>query len=349
MHQSLKDLPSRLVLDANVLLDATFVSDGVARRAVGLLSTLGFSPVVDEATEQEALGILSKLRRRVGLSFNPEALLTNYIGAMRILRVPPANPMLGGGVNRSDRHIAAAARQYNAWVLTGDAPLIVECERAGISARFPWDVLMEAAASRSGLPDLDQIIRVVMPTRETGLIFGRVFPGSWRGLRSVGRFTVCDVENVGRVYYDTHTEQWVFEMAFGASVGAKISLADEGPWAVCGSYQLGGTGGHGRITIRAGRFPSTIVGATQGTLKRLMSATPGRISFGSTVEGGEHLNGHLRAVVVGPQVMGKDTWKAIIAIKEGAPNPYDSDALERVLNTMQTLQVSQLSEADLRQ
>lgn len=331
MHNSLKDLPKRVLIDTNVLLDAAFVTNGAARRSLALLNQLGYSPVIDEMIEREAICILEKFGKSFFPAFNFSKVLSDHISVADVLRLPPSKPISNTSVKSHDVHVVSAANKYGAWVLTGDLELVVQLLTDGFQARLPFDVIMEAATADGTDPSLEDIIRVVAPTRQSGMLFGRVIAGGWAGRNSIGKFTVCDMEKVGRVFYDTQSEEWVFEMPIGVSVRAKCSIQNGEQWAVCGSYRFPSAGKGGNLFIRAGQYPSKIFSARKSTLKSIASSSPGTTNIGSSVKNQDHWNGYLRSVVIGPQGMSKDTWKAIVAIPEGAPNPYDSNALSRVL------------------
>jgi len=336
MHNSLRGLPKRVLIDTNVLLDAAFVTNGAARRSLALLHQLEYSPVIDEMIELEALRRLDELK-----AFCPALdlgkIFSDHINAAGILRLPPAMPISKTSVRAHDVHVVSAAHRYDAWVVTGDVDLNVRLCTDGIGVRLPFDVIMEAATADGADPDLNDIIRVVAPTRQSGMLFGRVIAGHWAGMKSVGSFTVCDVENVGRLFYDTQTEEWAFEMPIGVSVRVKCPLQVNEQWAVCGSYKLPGPGKEGLVFIRAGMHPSTRCTASKRTLKNITSPSAGISSYGHSVNNHDHWNGHLRSVVIGPQGMSSNTWKNIIKIPEGAPNPYDNDMLTRVLERVGSL------------
>ena len=258
MHNSLNGLSKRVLIDTNVLLDAAFVTNGSARKALALLDHLGYSPVIDEMIELEAVRILEKYRQFFYPAFDVAKVLSDYISVARILRLPPAKQISDTSVSAHDVHVVSAAAQYGAWVLTGDLALNVQLRADDIESRLPFDIIMEVATADGTDPGLDDIIRVVSPTRQSGMLFGRVITGSWAGMRSVGSFTVCDMKNVGRLYYDTQTEEWIFDMRIGVSVRVTCPLQEGEQWAVCGSYKLPGAGKRGALFIRAGQYPSTI-------------------------------------------------------------------------------------------
>lgn len=331
MHNSLTNLPARVIIDTNVLLDAVFVSNGAARKSLLLLSQLGYAPVIDEMIELEANRILEKYRIAFHPSFDFANTLSDFISFAHILRLPPAKRIRNTKVNRHDVHVVSAAVHYEAWILTGDIALNVQLQADGRQARLPFDVIMEAATANGADPELNDIFRVVSPARRSGMLFGSIITGNWAGMNSVGSFTVCEMENVGRLFYDTQSEEWVFEMPVGVSARVRCSLQKDEQWAVCGSYKLPGAGRKGMLSIRAGQYPTTIYSGSESTLKSITAILPGVTSIGHSSNGQDHWNGHLRSVVIGPQGMKSATWRQIVATPEGAPNPYDSGALSRVL------------------
>lgn len=316
------------MLDTNVALDGTFVADGYARRAVARLRELGFRPVIDEAIEREAKGILAKLRARLNLCFEPATSFDRFLRAQGVTKLPAAPAGLGAGVHRSDAHVASAARHYGAWVLTSDAVLASECIKSSIAVRLPWDVVAAGGLAVT----LQGVIRVMPPAADKGLIFARVIPGNWAGRRIAAHFTVCDVENVGTLFYAGDAEEWVFASKAGPMVRVPGPLSTNEIWVLCATYTIPAKLNTGNVTLRAatvsGRSPSP--GVAVPTV-RFSSTGPGRLSFGHRVDGTAHWNGYLRCVVIGPQSLSGETWRAILTVPEGAPNPFDADALERVL------------------
>jgi hypothetical protein len=65
--------------------------------------------------------------------------------------------------------------------------------------------------------------------------------------------------------------------------------------------------------------------------------TSNKIQVGAALAGQHFWIGYIRALVIGPQSMSAETWRAIVAIREGAPNPYDEDALAHELSVLRTM------------
>jgi hypothetical protein len=178
------------------------------------------------------------------------------------------------------------------------------------------------------------IFRRVPLTRYSGTIFARVITGSWGGMKNVGQFTVCDVENVGRLFFDTHSEEWAFSMPMGIKAKLRSPVSSNETWAVCASYRLPGTANRGKVSLHVGRYPNIVQSCSERTLKNLPPLGVQRTQVGAALNQEHFWNGHVRALVVGPQNMSSETWKAIVAIPEGAPNPYDENALAHELGML---------------
>lgn len=353
MHQSLSNLPNKVIVDTNVLLDAAFVSDGLARKSIIALQRLGLSLLLSEGVANEGADKLEFFAKQLELDFAPIDYWIRYLNSIALERIPSVDPVLGFGVNKSDQHVAAVARQHHAWILTGDAPLVMEAQKLGLSARFPWDVLMECALQEGRYEDIGNFIRVVPPGDRCGLIFARVLPGAWSGLKDVGRFTVCDIENVGRIYYDTQSSEWKFDLQTRNSVSLKWILASDRPTIVCGTYSFNETSSGGVLRLRASDGAQRNQANKEKIERPLTGNAPGSMSFGHTVGREDYWNGYLRSIVIGPQGVSDKTWKALTSIPEAAPNPYDADGLRRSLRLLNRLiqadegQIAALSEHQL--
>jgi hypothetical protein len=181
---------------------------------------------------------------------------------------------------------------------------------------------------------LHHIFRVAPLNGTAGSIFARVLPGSWAGRTSAGEYAICDIEGIGCLYYDTRRGEWIFELRSGPVVAIKKQLGERESWAVCATYSLPATAKRGRIALMVGSSQTEPARVSTNTLKGLAHLTSRRIQVGSMLNGARNWNGHMRALVVGPQPVNAETWKAIISIPEAAPNPYDANALRHSLWTL---------------
>lgn len=335
MHQALTALTNRVVIDTNVLLNAAFVADSSAQNSIKQLSILGFSVVIDEAIDDEALLILRRLRIKLGLPYDPIEIFRSYLMSSRILCLP-ASPLLRvKQVNKADQHVIGAASHYNAWVLTGDIKLAAQCQKQQIATRLPWDVIMEAATRENRDPPLHYIFRVAGISSSKGSFFARVVPGSWGGMKSVGCFTVCDVENIGRIYYDSFSAEWVFSTVLGIDVKLKCPVEPNEHWIVSASYEIGGPGSIGTATLRAARPLGQSIQNNISLKGKISALTPGEIAFGHSCHRNDHWNGYLRRIVLSPIAIDAKGWRALVAVPEAAPDPAAGNILEAALLQVQ--------------
>lgn len=336
MHQTLSTLPSRVVLDTNVLLNATFVADSSARYSIEQLNVLGFSPIIDEAIEDEAFLILRRLRIKLGLVYDPLEIFRSYLATSRILCLPRSHQFhIDKHVNRADQHVIGAASHYNAWVLTGDIKLTAQCQQLQIATRLPWDVIMEAATQEKRDLPLHYVLRVVGISSTNGSFFARIIPGSWAGMKCVGHFTVCDVENIGRIYYDSFTEDWVFSTALGDEVRLRCPLAPNEHWIISATYEIGGRGCAGSVTLRAAQPMGTSIQNNITVKGKFSAPTPGTITFGHSISQNDHWNGHIRRIILSPVAIDSKGWRALVKVPEAAPDPAASNVLEAALQRVQ--------------
>jgi hypothetical protein len=305
-------------------LDAAFWSDSVARRALATLQASGRPIIIEELIENEALKILAKRRIELGLSFDPgEHFKAFTAGFLHV----PASDLVQVEVNKADKPVARAAVHYKATILTQDAPLVAECLADDISAQFPWNIIVANGAA----PPAEEILRIVRPGRRIGTIFARVTPGGWLGMKDVGEFTVADVEHIGRLWFDSSSEEWVFDGVQSARM--KFSAVGKGQSLICVTYDLPSSGS-GKIILRAfspksgDKDTRTVV-----TLKKLKN-DGGQVRIGSSFAGQAYWNGYVRHLTVSPEGMSSEKWKPICDVPDAAPNPLNAAALNRGLLAM---------------
>lgn len=337
MHQSLTALPRRVVIDTNVLLNASFLADGSSRYSLKQLNRLGFSLIVDQAIEDEATLVLRRLRIKLGLQYDPVAVFRAYLEQSRILSLPRAAPFSSKRINKADHHIIGAAAHYDAWVLTGDIKLSAQCQGLHIATRLPWDVIMEAATKDKRNPPLHYIVRVAGISATSGSFFARVLPGNWAGRVSMGRYTVCDIQNVGRIYYDTSTEEWVFSTTMGAETRLKCPLEPNQNWIVSASYELGTRDSSGTATLRAAQPFGQSFQNNISFKGKISAPTPGTITFGHAVNKSDHWTGYVRQIVLSPIPLDSKSWRALVRVPEAAPDPTASNILEAALSRVRIM------------
>lgn len=332
MNQSLKDLPKPVVVDTNVLLNACFVGGSSARTAMTLLPKLGFTLLINDTITGEAANIFERYRSKHNLKFDPRVLLRWYLEASHIEHRREAFHEDIPGINRQDQHVVSAALHYAAWILTGDARLALECHRLQIPVRFPWSVVQESERSGGANSSANSTIHVgAGVSRSAGTLFARVCIGPWAATQAPGNFTVCDVENVGRLCYNNTSTAWVFEMATGELVSAACKVHPGANWTACGTYKRSRDPSQLSVTVRAGQLGAPGTQNTAELHAGINAQGPGAMAFGSSVHHTDFWNGWLQTVAVCPQPLSSDNWRATLEVSDAAPNPYDDNTLESAL------------------
>lgn len=331
MYRPLPAPKQRVVVDTNVLLNAAFLEGGSADLAIAELRRRGIPMVIDEAIENEAELVLSRLRVKLALNFNPFEIFKLFVRASGTLVLPRAGPVGGKHVNRADRHVIGAASKYGAWVLTGDFKLASECVGHAIEARLPMDAIIEGAFLTGRNHPLHLFLRVAGVSAKNGSFFARVIPGGWAGRPEINsKFTICHVENLGRLYYDSAPEEWVFSMALGNEVRLHCKIKPDEQWIVSASYDI--SEGKGNATLRAAQ-PGEPVSPTKNiSINGVFAAlSPGEITFGLSCAKLDSWNGHIRNVTISPVGIVSKAWRALVKVLEAAPDPSSGDVLEKAL------------------
>jgi hypothetical protein len=212
---------ARVLIDTNVLLGTVFIEDGIARRAVRSVQSLGHIVYCDEISYGEAIHRLDQARRRLALTYDPIALFERLVCQLGILFVPPADPIIPTGIHRHDRHIPRAAGEFATWVMTDDVELQLALTAAGFEAKNSFEVL-EAARQRGAPPATEPSLPARTPAAPPGPVKGWVMawvtPGPWAGGPPSGHRTVVDIPGFGRVSYNTNTTAWEAEFRFAAQI-----------------------------------------------------------------------------------------------------------------------------------
>ncbi len=293
---------------------------------------MGYQPIIDQSIEHEAIDILERLKAKCKLGYDPTALIAPYLASSSILSLPSAPFIECRGVNSADRHIYSAAKNYNAWVLTGDVRFMAQCTSQGVAARVPFDVLMESALRDGINPPLQYVARYAGICRDQGSVFARVAPGSWAGMEDVGTFTVCEIENVLTLAYDSRRSGWLLSIRDGEEGFAYLPIENGGQGlVVSGSFKIPQDASKGKASLRI--YSAT--GAEKAIGFELSggpsAGAPGSVTFGHNVDRQNHWNGYIRCVIVSPNQMNADTWKALKANPDSTPDPASGNILEAAL------------------
>jgi predicted nucleic acid-binding protein len=330
MFQTLKELPSRVILDTNIVLNAAFVEGSSSRHSIEQLNKLRYYPVIDQAIADEAIRVLVRLRRELNLAYDPLKIFRDYLAESKILTLPSAPLIQCRPINKADRHVIGAACQYGAWVLTGDIKLAGQCHGFHVATRLPWDVIFESYLGDDLTPPVHYVFQIAGVSSRTGSIFARIVTGGWGGACTGGHYTVCDVQNIGRLYYDSSTSEWVFSTVLSAEARLKCALSGNQEWLLSVSFDVA-TSGAGGLTLRAAQPHGDSAQSNVSFRGAFPGIGPGQITFGHTIHHNDHWNGGIKRVVLRPVSIDAKGWRALVTVPEAAPDPASSNILEAAL------------------
>lgn len=328
MYQPLSGLQLRVVIDTNVLLNATFVAESNARRALESLYQRGYSLVIDAAIEAEAIDQLRRLSKKLRLHYDPVQIFRAYLQSLQILSLPHADPYYVGSINKADLVVVGAAIHYQGWILTGDTKFAAECQTVDVITRQPFDVITSIELLEKRELPLDHFLTVKGISQFQGSLFARVVVGP---VLSMSNFAVCDVENLGCIYYAGSISSWVFETSMGEKVALKCHAKPEQHWIVSVSYELSRNNGAMTATLRAAEPLGDTFSQNRTLKKMIQAASPGVVAFGHRANHRDFLNGCLRRVVISTSTINSKAWKAIVSIPELSPDPSVNNVLESAL------------------
>ncbi|PTB89057.1 hypothetical protein C9927_02220 [Pseudidiomarina aestuarii] len=263
MHRSLDQLGRIVLIDTNVLLNGCFVEQSAASFSVRWLQESGYSLMIDKSVEEEASRILNTLQTKLKLDYNPIQVLRAYVKFMNIVTVKSTDLTRSRYINRADQHVFSAAMQFHAWILTADIKFAAELQQTKCDCRLPSDIVMETLTKDDNKQLINYMFRFIGLVNNRGSIFARVTPGSWAGQSKIGRFIVCEIENVARLYYDTDSCEWVFKTKLNSELRIHCNLETRDEWLLSASYEFSIQNGRGNIVLRGkSRSGLTIHGST---------------------------------------------------------------------------------------
>jgi len=323
----------RVLIDTNVLLNAVFIEDGIARRAIEAVRALGHTVYCDEISHFEATRRLAQARNRLRLAYDPNAAFAALSPQIGIIFLAPGDPAIPTGIHRHDRHIARAAMGYATWVMTDDLDLQIALTEAGFEARNSFEVLQaafEAGAAIARNPPLPGRVPRPQPGPAKGWFLAWVTPGGWAGGLPSGNHTVVDIPAFARLLYDTEASVWRAEMhQSGPILSVAATVQPDKPEAIGFGFDnsrvptrffigAGSPGGERRYE----RIRSLVNGVPPFTL--------GGAALGHSLSNVDHWNGYIRRISSGNRFISKSLWTRLTSVQDLAPHPQ-LDVLDAAL------------------
>jgi hypothetical protein len=151
-------------------------------------------------------------------------------------------------------------------------------------------------------------------------------------MKDVGTFTVTDIDGVGRLAYDSASQEWIFSSTFEKPVRLPFPQAAKGTSVVSVQYTLCSGIKRGQLVLRAGLLGVPNAAAPRSVdVLRDAQLRPGKIQIGADLSVSNHWNGCISELTVGPEGLGANQWKAYCELEDGAPNPLNHNLLDRSL------------------
>lgn len=336
LRQIIDAFPKRVIVDTNVLLTAAFLPGHTADLALRKLKEESFSLYLSQETLDEARDRLWEICHTVRVRYNPWEWLCRYVIDEAIVTASRGPRSSVSGVNKADQHVAGLALRLDAWVITGDVRLAVQCQQAGIGAQLPLNVLKYISIVRGERPDYGQLFRIGGLSRDEGFLYAVVDSHWYSNSREDSSIHVAlEATSIGRVEYQARFRRWAFVTQMGANVYLPCDLSRSAHWRVCASYRFPRGGVKGSATLRcAPEHYSRSLALHNTTIMlphRSEFASPGELYFGHNGRGGDHWNGHYSDVCVGPNALSAETWKAVLQLPHGVPDPAYQNVLGAAL------------------
>lgn len=302
-----------VILDANALLNAAFISPSWSRRVVLELQKLGSNLYLGNDTYAEAIFVAKKITASNGIEFNPQPILQFVIDKLSIKVIQLTDQPVSHLIPKNDRHVAMETLTANATLLTSDAKLYEGCLASGIRAILP----LEAMRLIDG-PALSTTAFGITPKKNSGSIFVRVAPGNWAAQRNIGQFTVIDFEKLVWIYYCTEIAAWCAVISGDRQLKIPAHLTTGTPQAISLSW------GDGSFDFRV----ATVDHPVQLETDQYFDSDFNRMaSIGRCHDGRCYWNGWINVCVIDDRPIGKTLWQNIRKSSVLTPNPFDLDRL----------------------
>jgi len=296
----LEGLPKHAVVDANVLLDACLIVDGLGSAVLVELARTGTTLHTSERATEE---VRSALRR--GLDGHKD--LTPLVDMM--VKSAPisvhASEAHVPGIAAHDRHVAAVAAKVGGFVVSEDLPLLLELDAAEIHARSLRE-LMLAIVCKEGQPRQELSV-FGQGAGADGHIFAKFFAHPDMVADRSRPWFLFDAPAFGSLHYDGPNRSFVFSTEAGDIVAMHHDLRSDVQYSFVLNYSVGNDT---RITMKLRSFGSDGERCAHGCIPALQARPTGSITILNSRNKNVGWKGDLQSFTFGPYQLGKKTWRA---------------------------------------
>ena len=229
-------MSDRILLDTNAILNSTFIPESWSRLAIDTALDAKASICIGTATTQEALNTALRMAHEMRKRTDPRPLIEAHIRTVRAMHVVvSSDTRVPREIPRNDALVYREAQTSGAALLTSDAALWLACRQLKPPAILPLELIR-----RYNGVALSNTIFGVLPTRDSGSIFLRLYPGSWARPHVCERFTAMHFPgDAVWLYYDAGKRKWIAELAGYKPLEVAAEVAEGELQTVGLSWRLG--------------------------------------------------------------------------------------------------------------
>lgn len=313
-YRPIDNIPRRVVVDANVLLDWILIVDGAGAAALQFLlqRNVGLHTTAKAVTEAKKTllrvrGDLPDISRLVDLAIRQSGMFVHVAD-----RQMP-------GIKGHDSHLAAAAVDLSAFVLTEDMPLLYSLDRAQIHGRSLRETLFACVVPEQ--PHQDVMI-FGFGSGADGHVFMKFIPDD-DVCKVLGRpWYLFDAPGFMSVSYNGATSSFEVTWDAGGMLALPVKLLPETQYALCLNYSVGKCT-TAQIRLRA--VGSTSEHFANGISAALEHPPKGDIILMNSRQKNMGWKGTLQNVTFGPYRLNKNVWRACHALVGVAPPTLTAD------------------------
>ena len=312
-------MADRILLDANTILNAAFVSESWSIKSVSCAIKNGVTVIVGHDTVREAVTVARRMALELGKQTDPEGIIESFIRHFRLIQISAsATTDVPKEIPAHDTHVYCEADSAKAAILTSDSELWLKCKQAGYEAVFPLEIIRQFDGH-----SLATTVFGVPMNPKSGSVFVRGYPINWGGHVSDGLFTLIDFPGFLWLYYNAGSSQWVAELEGEESLAITQEITDDSLQTVSLSWRFGD-----QIYLRVG-------GAHAPALRKMDAALPGKLSearIGSHRTGQHYWSGAIYVSIFNDRPISKDAWRLYLQDRDLVPNPFDMDRLRGAID-----------------
>jgi len=314
LFRPLEGMSAVAVLDANVLLDALLIADGIGAFVLAELHRRGFALHTSGIALDEMRRTLDRARSNLP-SIAPLVDVMVRNGSFNV----HSSTALVPGIKIHDNHIAAAALDLGAFVISEDLPLLYDLDRAKIHGRSLREVALDLVCPQ--IPRQDLVV-FGLGAGADGHVFLKFFADDEIVTNRFRSWFLFDAPDFGSLCYDSNIRSFIFSTEIGDSVSVPIELVSNRQYCLVINYSAGADT---RLTIKVRGFGEEIECVTNGRISALEKRPTGSI----TVLNSRHKNavwkGALQSVTFGPYQLSSKVWRAAYSLVGVSPPTLTAD------------------------